>query len=88
MGQLELIVRVSDQDKAEMLTKILTFLDFVNSVEIMEDKPTTEIIFLPKIKRKRHNYLYSLNNEQFQITTINSDLQQYHFDCYDTQSLI
>ncbi len=40
MEQLQLIVRVSDKGKAEMLTKILTSLDFVNSVEIVEDKPT------------------------------------------------
>ncbi|MFK0731222.1 MAG: hypothetical protein ACFKPT_25750 [Gloeotrichia echinulata GP01] len=40
MQQLQLIVRVSDKDKAEMLTKLLTSLDFVNSVEIIEDKPT------------------------------------------------
>lgn len=40
MEQLQLIVRVSDKGKAEMLTKILTSLDFVNSVEIVEDQPT------------------------------------------------
>lgn len=40
MEQLQLIVRVTDKDKAEMLTKILTSLDFVNSVEIVEHKPT------------------------------------------------
>ncbi len=40
MEQLQLIVRVSDKGKAEMLTKILTSLDFVNSVEIVEEQPT------------------------------------------------
>lgn len=34
----QLIVRVADKEKAEMLSKILAALDFVNSVEIMEDK--------------------------------------------------
>lgn len=41
MEQLKLIVRVANKDNAEMLTKILTSLDFVNSVEIVEQKPTT-----------------------------------------------
>jgi hypothetical protein len=33
----QLIVRVADKKKAEMLLKILSSLDFVNSVEVMED---------------------------------------------------
>ncbi|GAX35001.1 hypothetical protein [Nodularia sp. NIES-3585] len=33
----QLIVRVADKEKAEMLLKILSSLDFVNSVELMED---------------------------------------------------
>ncbi len=37
----QLIVRVADKQKAEMLSKILSALDFVNSVELMEDKTTT-----------------------------------------------
>ncbi len=41
MEQLKLIVQVADKEKAEMLTKILTSLDFVNSVELVENKPTT-----------------------------------------------
>ena len=40
MEQLQLIVRVADKEKAEMLTKILSALDFVNSVELVEHKPT------------------------------------------------
>jgi hypothetical protein len=36
----QLIVRVADKEKAEMLSKILSALDFVNSVELMEDKTT------------------------------------------------
>jgi hypothetical protein len=36
----QLIVHVSDSTKAETLSKILTALDFVNSVEIIEDKTT------------------------------------------------
>lgn len=40
MEQLKLIVQVADKDKAEMLTKILTSLDFVKSVELVEHKPT------------------------------------------------
>ncbi len=40
MEQLKLIVQVADKEKAEMLTKILTSLDFVNSVELVEHKPT------------------------------------------------
>ncbi len=34
----QLIVRVADKEKAEMLSKILSALDFVNSVEVMQDK--------------------------------------------------
>jgi transcription elongation factor len=34
----QLIVHISDSKKAETLSKILTALDFVNSVEIIEDK--------------------------------------------------
>ncbi|MBD2569774.1 hypothetical protein H6G59_18115 [Anabaena lutea FACHB-196] len=34
----QLIVRVADKEKAEMLLKILSALDFVNSVEVMEDQ--------------------------------------------------
>jgi superfamily II DNA/RNA helicase len=34
----QLIVRVADKEKAKMLSKILSALDFVNSVEVMEDK--------------------------------------------------
>lgn len=33
----QLIVRVADKEKAEMLLNILSSLDFVNSVEVMED---------------------------------------------------
>ncbi|NJM20550.1 MAG: hypothetical protein HC907_18490 [Richelia sp. SM1_7_0] len=40
MEQLKLIVQVADKDKAEMLTKILTSLDFVKSVELVEHKPS------------------------------------------------
>ncbi|MBW4671659.1 MAG: hypothetical protein KME60_30595 [Cyanomargarita calcarea GSE-NOS-MK-12-04C] len=36
----QLIVQVADKEKAEMLFKILSALDFVNSVEVMEDKAT------------------------------------------------
>ncbi len=36
----QLIVRVADKEKAEMLSKILSALDFVNSVEVMQDKTT------------------------------------------------
>jgi hypothetical protein len=36
----QLIVRVADKEKAEMLSKILSALDFVSSVEVMEDKTT------------------------------------------------
>lgn len=36
----QLIVQVADKEKAEMLLKILSALDFVNSVEVMEDKAT------------------------------------------------
>jgi hypothetical protein len=36
----QLIVHISDSKKAETLSKILTALDFVNSVEIIEDKTT------------------------------------------------
>ena len=35
-----LIVQVVDTDKAEMLSKLLTALDFVNSVEIQEQNQT------------------------------------------------
>ncbi|HEY9702448.1 MAG TPA: hypothetical protein V6C58_08385 [Allocoleopsis sp.] len=39
----QLIVKVDDQEKAQMLSKILTALDFVNSVEIIEYKaPKTD----------------------------------------------
>ncbi|WP_245911994.1 hypothetical protein [Brunnivagina elsteri] len=31
---------MADKEKAEMLSKILSALDFVNSVELMEDKTT------------------------------------------------
>jgi hypothetical protein len=34
----QLIVQVADKEKAEMLFKILSALDFVNSVEVMENK--------------------------------------------------
>ena len=34
----QLIVQVADKEKAEMLCKILSALDFVSSVEVMEDK--------------------------------------------------
>ncbi len=34
---LTYLVRVADKEKAEMLLKILSALDFVNSVEVMED---------------------------------------------------
>jgi len=34
----QLIVKVADKEKAEMLFKILFALDFVNSVEVMEDR--------------------------------------------------
>ena len=34
----QLIVHISDSKKAETLSKILSALDFVNSVEIIEDK--------------------------------------------------
>jgi hypothetical protein len=36
----QLIVQVVDTDKAEMLSKLLTALDFVNSVEIQEQNQT------------------------------------------------
>jgi hypothetical protein len=36
----QLIVQVVDTDKAEMLSKLLTALDFVNSVAIQEQKQT------------------------------------------------
>jgi hypothetical protein len=36
----QLIVHISDPKKAETLSKILTALDFVNSVEIIEDQTT------------------------------------------------
>lgn len=38
----QLIVKVVDKEKAEMLFKILSALDFVNSVEVMEDKGTID----------------------------------------------
>ncbi len=34
----QLIVRVADKEKAEMLMKILSALDFVSSVEVTADK--------------------------------------------------
>ncbi len=37
----QLIVQVADKEKAEMLFKILSALDFVNSVEVMKDKVAT-----------------------------------------------
>lgn len=37
----QLIVQVADKEKAEMLFKILSALDFVNSVEVMENRATT-----------------------------------------------
>jgi hypothetical protein len=36
----QLIVRVANKEKAEMLSQILTALDFVNSVEIIEENPS------------------------------------------------
>ena len=36
----QLIVHIRDQEKAETLSKILTALDFVDSVEIIEDQTT------------------------------------------------
>ena len=36
----QLIVQVVDTDKAEMLSRLLTALDFVNSVEIQEQSGT------------------------------------------------
>jgi hypothetical protein len=36
----QLIVQVVDTDKAEMLSRLLTALDFVNSVEIQEQNQT------------------------------------------------
>ena len=36
----QLIVEVVDTDKAEMLSRLLTALDFVNSVEIQEQSQT------------------------------------------------
>jgi len=38
--RLILIDSVADKEKAEMLSKILSALDFVNSVEVMQDKTT------------------------------------------------
>ncbi len=34
----QLIVKVADKEKAEMLFKILSALDFVSSVDVIEDK--------------------------------------------------
>lgn len=36
----QLIIHISDSKKAETLSKILTALDFVDSVEIIEDQTT------------------------------------------------
>ena len=36
----QLIVHIRDQEKPETLSKILTALDFVDSVEIIEDQTT------------------------------------------------
>lgn len=36
----QLIVHINDQEKAETLSEILTALDFVDSVEIIEDQTT------------------------------------------------
>ncbi|MEA5576312.1 hypothetical protein [Anabaena sp. UHCC 0451] len=33
----QLIIQVADKEKAEMLLKIISALDFVNSVEVVED---------------------------------------------------
>ena len=33
----QLIVQVADKEKAQMLLKIISALDFVNSVEVVED---------------------------------------------------
>ncbi|MDB9373669.1 hypothetical protein [Nodularia sphaerocarpa] len=38
----QLIVRVADKEKAEMLLKILSALNFVTSVEVMEDNAVNE----------------------------------------------
>jgi len=50
LSMKQLIVQVVDTDKAEMLSRLLTALDFVNSVEIQEQSETkidNEQDFLP-----------------------------------------
>ncbi len=37
----QLVIHITDQEKAEMLSKILASLDFVQAVEIIEDQPIT-----------------------------------------------
>ncbi|MTJ08962.1 hypothetical protein [Anabaena sp. UHCC 0204] len=34
----QLIIKVADKEKAQMLLSIISALDFVNSVEVIEDK--------------------------------------------------
>ena len=36
----QLIIKVADKEKAQMLLAIISALDFVNSVEVIKDKTT------------------------------------------------
>jgi hypothetical protein len=37
----QLIIQIADKEKAQMLLKIISALDFVNSVEVIEDNTNT-----------------------------------------------
>ena len=66
----QLIVKVTDKEKAEMLSQILTSLDFVNSVELMFEATITsqeeDFFSLAGIWENRDITIESIREEAWQ----------------------